>query len=86
MSNIANLSLKGEVLPSLKTAYDYFKTTLLIGRTNLDLFLGDTLSIIGSSSLLHNTILTKVCISSFASDHSKGFRYGGTRIIICLYL
>lgn len=74
MSNIANLSLKGEVLPSLKTAYDYFnKTILLIGRTNLDLFLGDTLSITGSSSLLHNTILTKVCVSSLLPKRHGGF-------------
>jgi ABC-type phosphonate transport system ATPase subunit len=65
LSLIPTSGVKYQVLPSLRTAYDYLdKIDLKIGRINLDLFPGDSLNIIGSSSVLTNTLLTKACVTS----------------------
>ena len=73
MSLIPTLGVKYQVLPSLRTAYDYLdRINLKIGRINLDLFPGDSLNILGSSSVLTNTLLTKVCVTSLLPK-----RYGG---------
>jgi hypothetical protein len=74
LSLIPTLSVKYEVLPSLRTAYDYLdKISLKIGRINLDLLLGDSLNILGSSSVLTNTLLTKTCITSLLPKRYGGF-------------
>ena len=46
---IPTLGVKYQVVPSLRTAYDYLnKINLNVGRINLDLFPGDSFNIIGS--------------------------------------
>ena len=73
MSVVPTFGVKYQVLPSLRTAYDYpDKINLKIGRINLDLFPGDSLNILGSSSVLTNTLLTKACVTSLLPK-----RYGG---------
>jgi len=73
LSLIPALGVKYQVLPSLRTAYDYLdKINLKIGHLNLDLFPGDSLNILGSSSVLTNTLLTKACVTSLLPK-----RYGG---------
>ncbi|MGA8843742.1 MAG: hypothetical protein WB511_09155, partial [Nitrososphaeraceae archaeon] len=74
MSLIPTLGVKYQVVPSLRTAYDYLnKINLNVGRINLDLFPGDSFSIIGSSSVLTNTLLTKACVTSLLPKRYGGF-------------
>jgi hypothetical protein len=73
LSLTPTLGVKYQVLPGLRTAYDYLdKINLKIGRINLDLFPRDSLNILGSSSVLTNTLLTKACVTSLLPK-----RYGG---------
>ena len=83
MSLIPTLGVKYQVLPSLRTAYDYLnKISLNIGRINLDLLPGDSLNIIGSSSVLTNTLLTKTCITSLLPKRYGGFGNSSTVFIL----
>ena len=83
MSLISTLDVKYLVLPSLRTAYDYLnKISLNIGRMNLDLLLGDSLNILGSSSVLTNTLLTKTCITSLLPKRYGGFGNSSTVFIL----
>ena len=83
MSVIPTLGVKYQVLPSLRTAYDYLnKINLNVGRVNLDLLPGDSLNIIGSSSVLTNTLLTKTCITSLLPKRYGGFGNSSTVFIL----
>jgi hypothetical protein len=83
LSLIPSLGVKYQVLPSLRTAYDYLnKISLNVGCINLDLLPGDSLNILGSSSLLTNTLLTKTCITSLLPKRYGGF--GNTSTVFIL--
>ena len=83
MSLIPTLGVKYQVLPSLTTAYDYLnKISLNVGSINLDLLPGDSLNIIGSSSVLTNTLLTKTCITSLLPKRYGGFGNSSTVFIL----
>jgi Rad51 len=83
LSLIPTLGVKYQVLPSLRTAYDYLnKINLNVGRINLDLLPGDSLNILGSSSVLTNTLLTKTCITSLLPKRYGGFGNSSTVFIL----
>ena len=83
MSLIPTLGVKYQVLPSLRTAYDYLnKISLNVGRINLDLLPGDGLNIIGSSSVLTNILITKTCITSLLPKRYGGFGNSSTVFIL----
>ena len=83
MSLIPTLDVKYHVLPSLRTAYDYLnKISLNVGRINLDLLPGDSLNIIGSTSVLTNTLLTKACVTSLLPKRYGGFGNSSTVFIL----
>ena len=83
MSLIPTLGVKYQVLPPLRTAYDYLdKINLKIGRINLDLFPGDSLNILGSSSVLTNTLLSKACVTFLLPKRHGGFGNSSNAFIL----
>jgi hypothetical protein len=69
-----SISIQHEQFTRFKTAYDYLnKITFMINGMNIDLLVGDIVSIRGISRVT-NLILTRICISSLLPKRHGGLR------------
>ena len=69
-----SISIQHEQFTRFKTAYDYLnKITFMINGMNIDLLVGDIVSIMGISRVT-NLILTRICISSLLPKRHGGLR------------
>ena len=67
------ISTQHEQFTRFKTAYDYLnKITFMINGMNIDLLVGDIVSIMGISRVT-NLILTRICVSSLLPKRHGGF-------------
>ncbi|MGA7007547.1 MAG: hypothetical protein WBY28_10780 [Nitrososphaeraceae archaeon] len=67
-----SISIQHEQFTRFKTAYDYLnKITFMINGMNIDLLVGDIVSIMGISRVT-NLILTRICISSLLPKRHGG--------------
>ena len=67
-----SISIQHEQFTRFKTAYDYLnKITFTINGMNIDLLVGDIVSIIGISRVT-NLILTRICVSSLLPKRHGG--------------
>jgi hypothetical protein len=69
-----SISIQHEQFTRFKTAYDYLnKITFMINGMNIDLLVGNIVSIMGISRVT-NLILTRICISSLLPKRHEGLR------------
>ena len=67
-----SISIQREQFTRFKTAYDYLnKITFTINGMNIDLLVGDIVSIMGISRVT-NLILTRICVSSLLPKRHGG--------------